>query len=953
MNLHYMISKAIMKASPSVLWCYKKKLAFSRNQQKKSRSSRKNYDDSNPFDQFIRSQNIKYCYYKDTHRVLGTTVDLLVLQDFEAITPNLLARTIETVRGGGAVVLLLNKIDSLKQFYTMSMDVHKRFRTDAHADVVGRFNERFLLSLASCESCLVLNDKLQVLPISSKTLVVNPVAASLSPDEAPELTALKDSLRELNPAGPLVKIATTMDQAKAVMTFIDAIEQKSLRTTVSLTAGRGRGKSAALGLAIAAAVSEGYSNIFVTSPTPENLKTLFEFVFKGFDALGLAEHTDYELVQATNPEFGKAIVRVNIFRGHRQTVQYIAPQDADKLGQAELVVIDEAAAIPLPLVRKLLGPYLVFLSSTINGYEGTGRSLSLKLIKQLREQSAGIASVAASSTGTVLNRTLKEVELAAPIRYSSGDQVERWLNALLCLNAVCPTPKAMPHPSRCQLYYVNRDTLFSYHSVSEEFLQRLMGLFVSSHYKNTPNDLQLLSDAPAHHIFALCGPPEDDATLPDIFAAVQISLEGCISHATSTNSFGESGDLIPWTLKQQFLDDSFPTLSGARVVRIATHPEHERMGYGTRALELLTKYYNGEIVCVDEVEEAVETVDDDGLEERVEGGIGALEPRKRLPPLLLDLSQRHAEQLHYFGTAFGLNQQLYNFWSKNGMKIVYLRQVPSDITGEHSCIMLKRMNAPLVPEIPGDWLERYNEDFQARFSNLLPLEFRAFPATLALSLFSSEPRPRPINRDELLLALGEKGLSRLVAYAQQLVDYRLILDLLPALSRWELCGRLSLHATALQRCAFLALALQGKSVEATAKELGVEVNQVLALLNKEVRRISEYCESVLKGEREAEKKNGSAEKEDGEEQLKAVTTTSSPVNKNSEKSTKEGEEQAGSNHDGKVNETTPNNAERTEEQKELLRLLGFGGKDGKNETKRKRKNDNGGNKKGKKVKYKN
>lgn len=39
-------------------------------------------------------------------------------------------------------------------------------------------------------------------------------------------------------------------------------------------------------------------------------------------------------------------------------------------GQAELVVIDEAAAIPLPLVRSLLGPYLVFMSSTVNGYEG-------------------------------------------------------------------------------------------------------------------------------------------------------------------------------------------------------------------------------------------------------------------------------------------------------------------------------------------------------------------------------------------------------------------------------------------------------------------------------------------------------------------------------------------------------------------------------------------------------
>lgn len=70
-----------------------------------------------------------------------------------------------------------------------------------------------------------------------------------------------------------------------MITFLDAASEKTLRSTVALTAARGRGKSAALGVAIAGAVALGYSNIFVTSPSPENLKTLFEFVFKGFDAM--------------------------------------------------------------------------------------------------------------------------------------------------------------------------------------------------------------------------------------------------------------------------------------------------------------------------------------------------------------------------------------------------------------------------------------------------------------------------------------------------------------------------------------------------------------------------------------------------------------------------------------------------------------------------------------------
>ena len=57
------------------------------------------------------------------------------------------ARTIETVEGGGIVVLLLRTVTSLQQLYTMSMDVHSRLRTEAHHDIVCRFNERFLLSI--------------------------------------------------------------------------------------------------------------------------------------------------------------------------------------------------------------------------------------------------------------------------------------------------------------------------------------------------------------------------------------------------------------------------------------------------------------------------------------------------------------------------------------------------------------------------------------------------------------------------------------------------------------------------------------------------------------------------------------------------------------------------------------------------------------------------------------
>lgn len=53
-------------------------------------------------------------------------------------------------------------------------------------------------------------------------------------------------------------------------------------------------------------------------------------------------------------------------------------------------------------------------------------------------------------------------------RYAAGDKVEAWLYELLCLNAaehVPRPPPQLPHPDECELYYVERDTLFSFHKV--------------------------------------------------------------------------------------------------------------------------------------------------------------------------------------------------------------------------------------------------------------------------------------------------------------------------------------------------------------------------------------------------------------------------------------------------------------------------------------------------------
>merc|ERR1719470_612064 len=113
------------------------------------------------------------------------------------------------------------------------------------------------------------------------------------------------------------------------------------------------------------------------------------------------------------------------------------------------------------------------------------------------------------------------------MRYSSGDAVEKWLNDVLCLDASAggDISSGCPLPQDCELYYINRDTLFSYHKASEAFLQRIVGLCVASHYKNTPNDLQMMSDAPAHQLFCLLPPiSAESKSLPEVLCVLQICL---------------------------------------------------------------------------------------------------------------------------------------------------------------------------------------------------------------------------------------------------------------------------------------------------------------------------------------------------------------------------------------------------------------------------------------------
>ena len=77
--------------------------------------------------------------------------------------------------------------------------------------MVHRFNERFILSLASNNSCIFLDDNLNILPLSShvksleKVTGVSPVS-----DREEELVELKTSLQDTQPIGALVSLTRSV-----------------------------------------------------------------------------------------------------------------------------------------------------------------------------------------------------------------------------------------------------------------------------------------------------------------------------------------------------------------------------------------------------------------------------------------------------------------------------------------------------------------------------------------------------------------------------------------------------------------------------------------------------------------------------------------------------------------------------------------------------------------------
>lgn len=244
---------------------------------------------------------------------------------------------------------------------------------------------------------------------------------------------------------------------------------------------------------------------------------------------------------------------------------FIAP-DAAALTSGDVLLVDEAASLPLPVIERLLGRWSrLVLASTTAGYESSGRAFALKLPALFDRARPGWLRLAPTE----------------PLRWRNGDPLDRFITRVLApatstAGAVDrPLPAGWRHaPAREQ----DREAL----AVDESSLAAHVGLLVSTHYQSTPLDLAHLLDAQNLRLWSI---QQDDTVLAAALVAVESGVPARLHEAVMTRRRRLPHDLLPQLLAQCADRDDALDAALARVVRIAVRRDARRDGLASRLLK--------------------------------------------------------------------------------------------------------------------------------------------------------------------------------------------------------------------------------------------------------------------------------------------------------------------------------------------------------------------------------
>lgn len=450
--------------------------------------------------------------------VLGQESDAIVYNAFDGLDVDTLGAVSGTLHGGGIMLLLCPPLDAWPQFADPDRRRYNVLPYTA-ADVGGRFLQRLVRVIAGDAEVLVLAE-------GAAPPRIRPVdAASATP---PAAAMIESGCR-------------TGDQCAAVEAILHVARGHSRRPVV-LTSDRGRGKSSALGIAAATLLREGYGDIVVTGP--------------GLNAVARV----FDRIAAWLPgaQAGRASYRVGAARIDFMPPDLLAREEK----KARLLLVDEAAAIPAPLLEQLLRKFSrIVFATTVHGYEGTGRGFDVRFRDVLERETP----------------KWRALRMETPIRWGVGDPLERFVFRALMLDAAPAAAEAITDAAIDDVVIgqVDRDRIAG----DDTVLGELFGLLVLAHYRTRPYDLRCLLDCPNVSVHAAY-------YRGHVVGALLLAEEGrfdpVLAAAIAAGARRPHGHMIPESLAAHSGLEDAPLSYGARILRIAVHPAVRRRGIGAR-----------------------------------------------------------------------------------------------------------------------------------------------------------------------------------------------------------------------------------------------------------------------------------------------------------------------------------------------------------------------------------
>lgn len=313
-----------------------------------------------------------------------------------------------------------------------------------------------------------------------------------------------------------------------------------------LTADRGRGKSSALGIAAADLIRSSAKTICITAPHINNIEQVFFHI------------------KRLLPEVTESSNSVSYLSGSLtfKPIDVILEENS----HIDLLLVDEASAMPIHLLCKLAKKFSrIVFSSTIHGYEGSGRGFEMRFLKQLSQ----------------LKPDYKRVEISQPIRWYKGDTLEQfWFNTLFHnTKHEAKIHDETNQPIICR--GISKQELID----DKDLLADLFRLLINAHYQTSQDDLQRMLDAPELQCFILT----KGVTL---LGVVQIIEEGGrffgeLADNIANCSRRVKGHLVAQSITSSYNMASFVLARQWRISRIAIEPEYQRKGYGKKLINFV------------------------------------------------------------------------------------------------------------------------------------------------------------------------------------------------------------------------------------------------------------------------------------------------------------------------------------------------------------------------------